>query len=55
MPKRKGYIIEKIADLDNLRIADKNAQAGKVKKNRYIRRHNDRAEADLQELRRMIL
>lgn len=55
MPKRKGYIIEKIADLDNLRIADKNAQAGKVKKNRYIRRHNERAEADLQELRRMIL
>ena len=55
MPKRKGYIIEQIADLDNLRIADKNAQAGKVKKNRHIRRHNERAEADLQKLRRMIL
>lgn len=56
MPKRKGYIIEQIADMDNLRAADKEAQAGgKAKKNRYIRRHNERAEEDLIELRRMIL
>ena len=55
MPKRKGYIIEQIADMDNLRAADKEAQAGKVKKNRYIRRHNAHAEKDLLDLQRMIL
>jgi len=55
MPKRIGYIIEKIADMDNLRAADKAAQAGKAKKNRHIRRHHLRAEEDLQALRRMIL
>ena len=56
MPKRKGFIIEQVADMDNLRAADKEAQAkGKAKRNRYIRRHNMRAEEDLQELQRMIL
>ena len=56
MPKRKGYIIEQIADIDNLRAADKMAQAGgKAKRNRFIRRHNARAEVDLKELQRMIL
>jgi len=55
MPKRIGHIIEQIADMDNLRWADKEAQAGKVKKNRHIRRHNLHAESDLLELRRMIL
>lgn len=53
--KRKGYIIEQIADLDNLREADRNAQAGKVKTNRYIRRHNMHAEENLVKLREMIL
>lgn len=55
MTKKKGFILEKIADMDNLRCADKEAQAGKTKKNRHIRRHNLRAEEDLTELRRMIL
>lgn len=56
MPKRKGYIMEQIADIDNLRAADKMAQAGgKAKRNRFIRRHNARAEEDLKELQRMIL
>lgn len=55
MPKRKGYIIEQIADMENLKAADKEAQAGKVKKNRHIRRHNLRAEQELLELQRMIL
>lgn len=55
MPKRIGHVFEKIADMDNLRMADKEAQAGKIKKNRHIRRHNLHAEADLLELRRMIL
>ena len=55
MPKRKGYLIEKIADMDNLRAADKEAQAGKVKKNRHIRRHNFHAEEDLKNLQEMIL
>jgi len=55
MTKRRGYLIEQIADMDNLRKADLEAQSGKVRKNRYIRRHNEHAEEDLQELRRMIL
>lgn len=55
MPKRRGYIIEQIADMENLKAADKEAQAGKVKKNRHIRRHNLHAEKDLLELQRMIL
>jgi hypothetical protein len=55
MVKRKGYILEKIADLDNLRAADHDAQSGKVKTNRYIREHNRHAEDDLLKLRQMIL
>lgn len=55
MPKRIGHIFEQIADMDNLRAADKEAQAGKVKKNRYIRRHNLRAEEDLRMIQEMIL
>lgn len=53
--KRKGYLIEKIADMDNLRAADREAQAGKVKENRFIRRYNEHAEEDLMKLRQMIL
>lgn len=53
--KRKGHILEQIADWDNLVAADREAQAGKVKKNRNIRRHNKHAEADLKLLQRMIL
>lgn len=55
MAKRKGYIIEQIADMDNLRCADREAQQGKVQKNRFIRRHNERAEENLLKLREMIL
>ena len=55
MPKRKGFLIEQIADMDNLRDADKDAQAGKVKRNRFIRRHNEHAKDDLEALREMIL
>lgn len=55
MPKRTGYIIEQIADMENLKAADKEAQAGKVKKNRHIRRHNLHAEKDLLDLQNMIL
>lgn len=39
-PKRVGYILERIAEINNLREADREAQDGKVKKNRFIRRHN---------------
>lgn len=55
MVRRKGHILEQIADMDNLRAADKEAQAGKVKKNRHIRRHNLHQEKDLEALQRMIL
>ena len=39
MVKRKGYILEQIADMDNLRAADHDAQSGKMKKQakRYSR------------------
>lgn len=54
-PKRVGCLIERIADIENLREADRQAQCGKVKKNRFIRRHNEHAEQDLRELQIMIL
>lgn len=54
-PKREGFVVERIAMMDNLRIADAHAQDGKVKKNRYIRRHNKHAEEDLRKLQLMIL
>lgn len=53
--KRKGHILEQIADWDNLVAADREAQAGKVRNNRNIRRHNKHAEADLKLLQQMIL
>ena len=53
--KRIGCLIERIADIDNLRDADREAQSGKVRKNRFIRRHNEHAEDDLRELQMMIL
>ncbi|WP_303207336.1 reverse transcriptase domain-containing protein [Bacteroides oleiciplenus] len=55
MPKRRGFLIEQIADMDNLREADMDAQDGKVKKNRFIRRHNEHDKDDLEALRKMIL
>lgn len=55
MVRRKGHILEQIADMDNLKAADKEAQAGKMKTNRNIRRHNQHAQADLDALQRMIL
>ncbi|WP_298072217.1 reverse transcriptase [uncultured Bacteroides sp.] len=54
-PKRAGYILERMAEMDNLRAADKEAQDGKVRKNRFIRRHNLHPEADLRALQLMIL
>lgn len=54
MPKRKGHILEQIADMDNLLAADKAAQAGK-KKNRHIRRHNLRQKEELEVLQDWIL
>lgn len=55
MVKRKGFILEQIASMENLEAADREAQAGKVKKNRHIRRHNLHAREDLEKLQRMIL
>lgn len=54
-PKREGYVIERLALMSNLRKADAEAQAGKLKENRGIRRHNQRAEKDLRLLQKMIL
>lgn len=54
-PKREGYVIERLALMSNLRRADSEAQAGKLKENRGIRRHNKRAEKDLRLLQMMIL
>lgn len=54
-PKRVGYILERIAEINNLREADREAQDGKVKKNRFIRRHNLHPEEDLRALQLMIL
>ena len=51
--KRKGYILEQIAEIDNLREADRLAQHGKD--NRAIRRHNMKVEENLFKLQNMIL
>lgn len=51
--KRKEYILEQIADLENLRQADREAQLGK--NNRSIRWHNKKAEINLLKLQHMIL
>ena len=51
--KRKRYILEQIADLENLRQADREAQLGK--NNRSIRWHNKKAEKNLLKLQHMIL
>jgi len=53
MGKREGYILERIADMDNLRAADRAAQMGK--NNRHIRRHNAHAEEELLLLQHWIL
>lgn len=55
MAKRKGFILEQIASMENLEAADKEAQAGKEKKNRHIRRHNLHQKDDLEKLQKMIL
>lgn len=66
-PKREGFIMERIANIDNLRLADRKAQEGKAKRliivngkevripNKYIQAHNENAEAELRELQKMIL
>lgn len=66
-PKREGHIIERIANFDNLLLADDAAQKGKAKRkikrngkviyvpNRHIRRHNRRKIFELRELQMMIL
>ncbi len=66
-PKREGFLMERIANIDNLRLADKNAQAGKAKRivivngqpkrvpNKYIQQHNKNAEEELRALQMMIL
>lgn len=66
-PKREGYVIERIASIENLIAADNEAQKGKRKRrierngkvvlvtNRYIRLHNQRRMQDLRELQLMIL
>lgn len=66
-PKREGFIMERIANIDNLRLADKKAQERKTKRlvivngkqvripNKYIQRHNENAEDELRALQKMIL
>lgn len=54
-PKREGHVIERLALMENLRQADADAQQGKLKSNRGIRRHNQRKEKDLRKLQLMIL
>lgn len=55
LPKRQGFVVERLALMENLREADREAQDGKVRINRHIRRHNQHAESDLRQLQLMIL
>lgn len=66
-PKREGFVVERIASMENLRKADKEAQKRKSKReitvngkktrvpNKWIRKHNKNAENELRQLQRMIL
>lgn len=66
-PKREGFIMERIANIDNLRLADMKAQERKSKRviivngqevkipNKYIQKHNENAEAELRQLQMRIL
>jgi hypothetical protein len=55
-PKREGYVIERMAEINNLWNADTAAQdKGKEKRNKFIREHNTRQEEDLRKLQLMIL
>ncbi|MBD5357448.1 MAG: reverse transcriptase [Bacteroides sp.] len=59
--------MERIANIDNLRLADRKAQEGKTKRiiivngkevripNKYIQKHNENAEKELRDLQKMIL
>lgn len=56
MTKRVGYILEKVADEGNLRLAVKRSQrGGKAKRSRQIRKVNEDVDGAVAELRRMIL
>lgn len=56
MPKRKGYILEQVADINNLRAAaDDSQKGGKASRNPYIREFNEHREQRLLELQTMIL
>lgn len=56
MPKKVGYILEKVADRDNLRLAIKRSQrGGKAKRRRQIQRVNADVEGTVEQLRTMIL
>jgi hypothetical protein len=55
-PKREGYVIERMAEINNLWSADAEAQdKGKEKRNAHIRRHNEQQAEDLRKLQLMIL
>lgn len=66
-PKKEGFIIERIASMDNLREADREAQKGKRMRkiisngvstrvpDKHIKRHNKNAEEELRALQMMIL
>ena len=56
MTKRVGYILEKVADEDNLRLAIKRSQrGGKAKRSAQIRAVNADIEGTVKRLRHMIL
>ena len=56
MTRKVGYILERIADKDNLRRAVKNSQrGGKAKRSKQIRDFNADAENNIERLRNMIL
>lgn len=56
MTKKIGYIIEKIADEENLRLAGRKAQrGGKAKRSFQIRSYNRHEDERIVELRNMIL
>ena len=53
--KRYGNLIEKIASIENIEIADKKARKGKTKSLRFIREHDKHKEEDYKYLSNALL
>lgn len=53
--KRHGNLIQKIADINNIELADKNARKGKLRSKKYIQKHDENHTQENQKLSKDLL